>query len=67
MSDTLQLLIAARQGDENARKKVIEENTRLVWSVARRFQNRGQELEDLFQIGCIGLVKAIDNFDVTRP
>lgn len=67
MSDTLQLLIAARQGDENARKKVIEDNIRLVWSVARRFQNRGQELEDLFQIGCIGLVKAIDNFDVNRP
>ncbi len=67
MSETLDLLIAARQGDENARKKVIEDNIRLVWSVARRFQNRGQELEDLFQIGCIGLVKAIDNFDVERP
>lgn len=67
MSETLELLIAARQGKTDARKKLLEENVGLVWSVARRFQNRGQELEDLFQIGCIGLIKAIDNFDTDRP
>lgn len=67
MSKTLELLIAARQGKTEARKRLLEDNIGLVWSVARRFQNRGQELEDLFQIGCIGLIKAIDNFDTDRP
>jgi RNA polymerase sporulation-specific sigma factor len=67
MSEALELIRRAQAGDEAARRKVIEDNLRLVWSVARRFQNRGQELEDLYQIGCIGLVKAIDHFDLTRP
>lgn len=67
MSETLDLLIAVRQGNKEARRMLLEQNTGLVWSVARRFQNRGQELEDLFQIGCIGLLKAIDHFDVERP
>ena len=67
MDETLSLLKAAKEGDDKARKKLMEDNLRLVWSVARRFMNRGQELEDLFQIGCIGLLKAIDHFDIERP
>ena len=67
MDETLSLLKAAKEGDDKARKKLMEDNLRLVWSVARRFMNRGQELEDLFQIGCIGLLKASDHFDIERP
>ena len=67
MDETLSLLKAAREGDDKARKKLVEDNIRLVWSVARRFQNRGYDVEDLFQIGCIGLIKAIDHFDLVRP
>ena len=67
MDETLSLLKAAKEGDDEARKKLVENNIRLVWSVARRFQNRGHDVEDLFQIGCIGLLKAIDNFDTIRP
>ena len=61
--DTLQLIERARNGDKEAREQVITENIPLVWSIVRRFANRGQELQDLFQIGSIGLMKAIDKFD----
>ena len=67
MDETLSLLITAQNGDDKARKKLMEDNMRLVFSIARRFLNRGQELEDLVQIGCIGLLKAIDRFDTKRP
>ena len=60
---TLDWIKAAQQGDKEARDTIIQNNTGLVWSIARRFLNRGQELEDLFQIGCIGLIKAVDHFD----
>lgn len=63
MQDTLALLISAHQGDKEARNMLVEENVGLVWSIVRRFKNRGVELEDLFQIGSIGLIKAIDKFD----
>ena len=61
--DTLQLIERARNGDKEAREQVITENIPLVWSIVRRFAGRGQELQDLFQIGSIGLMKAIDKFD----
>lgn len=63
MEQTLALLECAHQGDKKARDKLIEDNMGLVWSVVKRFKNRGVELEDLFQIGSIGLIKAVDKFD----
>lgn len=53
-------------GDEKARQELVEGNLRLVLSVIQRFANRGENPDDLFQVGCIGLIKAIDNFDVTQ-
>ena len=58
-----QLLTRARAGDRAARQNMIEGNLRLVLSVVQRFAQRGENLDDLFQVGCIGLIKAIDNFD----
>ncbi|MBE7025249.1 MAG: sigma-70 family RNA polymerase sigma factor [Ruminococcaceae bacterium] len=52
-----------RAGNAAARETFIEGNLRLVLSVIQRFQNRGEQVDDLFQVGCIGLMKAIDNFD----
>ena len=57
------LLRKARAGDENARQQLIEGNLRLVLSVIQRFDKRGENPDDLFQVGCIGLIKAISNFD----
>lgn len=53
-------------GDESAREEFIQGNLRLVLSVIQRFNNRGEHIDDLFQVGCIGLIKAIDNFDVNQ-
>lgn len=64
MEDNLELLIRAKDGDDRAKEKLIEQNLGLVWSVARRFTGRGYDLEDLFQIGCIGLLKCISRFDM---
>ena len=61
--DTLTLINRAHQGDKLARDKILIENTGLIWSIVRKFLNRGHEGEDLFQIGCIGMLKAIDRFD----
>lgn len=61
--ETNELLRRAQEGDKEAREKLINCNLRLVFSLVQRFQNRGYELEDLFQIGTIGLMKAIDKFD----
>lgn len=58
------LLIRTREGDTFAREELINGNLKLVLSVIQRFINRGEPLDDLFQVGCIGLIKAIDNFDV---
>ncbi|MGL4791542.1 MAG: RNA polymerase sporulation sigma factor SigG, partial [Anaerotignaceae bacterium] len=55
-----------QKGDEQARQEYIYGNLRLVLSVIQRFSNRGEQMDDLFQVGCIGLMKAIDNFDVTQ-
>ena len=57
------LLIKAKQGDKQARETLIEGNLRLVLSVVSRFDKRGESADDLFQVGCIGLIKAISNFD----
>lgn len=54
------------QGDEEAREKYIYGNLRLVLSIIQRFNNRGEYVDDIFQVGCIGLIKAIDNFDVSQ-
>ena len=61
-----ELLRRAKLGDALAREKLIEGNLRLVLSVIQRFQNRGENADDLFQVGCIGLIKSIDRFDVTQ-
>ena len=61
------LLRRAQAGDEDAREKLIEGNLRLVLSVIQRFDKRGENPDDLFQVGCIGLIKAIDNFDINQP
>ena len=60
------LLRRAREGDTAAREKLIEGNLRLVLSVIQRFEKRGESPDDLFQVGCIGLIKAISNFDPTK-
>ena len=59
------LLELAHDGDKAARDTMVKENMGLIWSIVRRFNNRGYELEDLFQIGSIGLMKAIDKFDTS--
>ena len=61
-----ELLIKSHEGDKDAREKLISGNLRLVLSVIQRFGNRGENPDDLFQVGCIGLIKAIDHFDVTQ-
>lgn len=61
--DTLTLINQAHNGDKASRDRIVMENTGLIWSIVKRFLNRGCEGEDLFQIGCIGMLKAIDNFD----
>ncbi len=61
-----QLLRQARAGDQTAREKLITGNLRLVLSVIQSFQNRGENADDLFQVGCIGLIKAVDNFDLSQ-
>ena len=63
-SEKLELLKRVRNGDMEAREELIKGNLRLVLSVIQRFAGRGENPDDLFQVGCIGLIKAIDNFDV---
>jgi len=60
------LFAKIQEGDEEAREKYIFGNLRLVLSIIQRFNNRGEYVDDIFQVGCIGLIKAIDNFDVTQ-
>lgn len=66
-SEKMELLKRVKQGDMAAREELIRGNLRLVLSVIQRFTNRGESADDLFQVGCIGLIKAIDNFDITQP
>ena len=60
------LFLRLRSGDKNAREQLVEGNLRLVLSVIQRFSGRGENAYDLFQVGCVGLIKAIDNFDVSQ-
>ena len=60
------LLLQMKDGDEEARESFIRGNLRLVLSIIQRFSNRGENVDDLFQVGCIGLIKAIDNFDLSQ-
>ena len=62
--EMMELLRRTKEGDESARQKLIEGNLRLVLSVIQRFDRRGENADDLFQVGCIGLIKAIDNFNI---
>ena len=63
MDETMKLIEMAHNGDKAARERLVMDNVGLVWSIVRRFTGRGCETEDLFQIGSIGLIKAIDKFD----
>ena len=63
--ETNNLLKRYKGGDISARDELISGNLRLVLSVIQRFSNRGEQVDDLFQVGCVGLIKAIDNFDIT--
>ena len=65
-SEKMELLKKARAGDKKAREELVIGNLRLVLSVIQRFANRGENPDDLFQVGCVGLIKAIDNFDVSQ-
>lgn len=65
MSRTEELIERAQSGDKEAREKLVTENTGLIWSVARRFIGRGTESDDLYQLGCLGFLKAIDGFDLS--
>ena len=63
MDETMKLINMAHEGDKAARDQLVMDNVGLLWSIVRRFSGRGYEMEDLFQIGSIGLIKAIDKFD----
>lgn len=63
MSDMAELLKKAKNGDKEARARIVKENSGLIWSTVKRFSGRGTDMEDLFQIGSIGLIKSIDRFD----
>ena len=65
MDETLKLIELAHQGDKAARDRLVTDNMGLIWSIVKRFAGRGYEQEDLFQIGTIGLLKAIDKFDLS--
>ena len=65
MSRTEELISRAQEGDRDASELLITENAGLIWSVARRFLGRGAEAEDLYQLGCLGFIKAVEGFDLT--
>ena len=65
-AETRELLERSQAGDKEAREKLISGNLRLVLSVIQKFAGRGESMDDLFQVGCIGLIKAIDCFDLTQ-
>lgn len=64
MSRLEELIRQAQEGEKAASEKLIEENAGLIWSIAKRFTGRGTELDDLFQLGCLGFLKAVDGFDL---
>lgn len=65
MTRTEELLTSSKSGNMDARELLVKENAGLIWSVARRFTGRGVELDDLYQLGCLGFIKAIDGFDLS--
>ena len=65
--ETIALLRRTKEGDMEARERLINGNLRLVLSVIQKFSNRGENPDDLFQVGCVGLIKAIDGFDLNQP
>jgi RNA polymerase sporulation-specific sigma factor len=65
-AEKMQLLKQYKEGDLSARTQLVNGNLRLVLSVVQKFTNRGENLDDLFQVGCIGLIKSIDNFDTSQ-
>ncbi len=65
MSRTEDLIALSQQGDRDASEILVNENAGLIWSVARRFQGRGTEMDDLYQLGCLGFLKAVEGFDVS--
>ena len=65
MSTTEELILLSQQGNQEAKSELVEQNTGLIWSVARRFIGRGAETEDLFQLGCLGFLKAVEGFDLS--
>ena len=64
MTRTEELIIRSQAGDEQAKQSLVDENNGLIWSVARRFIGRGAETDDLYQLGCLGFLKAVDGFDM---
>ena len=64
MSRIEELIALAQTGDQPALQQLIEENTGLIWSIAKRFIGRGTEIDDLFQLGCLGFLKAVEGFDL---
>ena len=64
-AETFALLERAQQGDERACERMVSENSALIWSVARRYFGRGVEADDLYQLGCLGFIKAVKGFDLT--
>jgi RNA polymerase sporulation-specific sigma factor len=65
MAGDIELISRAQSGDRDAAEKMVVENTGLIWSVARRFFGRGVDPDDLYQLGCVGFIKAVENFDVS--
>ena len=63
MSDTITLIQRSQRGDRDASERLVTENTGLIWSIARRYFGRGVEPDDLFQLGCVGFLKAVEGFD----
>ena len=63
MTDTLELIRRAKRGDDSAYEEIVKANSPLVWSIVKRFIGRGTETDDLYQLGCIGLIKAVHGFD----
>ncbi len=64
MNRTEELIIRCQAGDQNAKEEIITENNGLIWSIVRRFTGRGTESEDLYQLGCLGFLKAVEGFDL---
>ena len=64
--ELMDLIKESQNGNLEARDLIVEGNLKLVLSVIKRFNNRGENLDDLFQVGCVGLIKAVDNFDITQ-